>query len=136
MKPLHVSADEFREEYGYNLCVKIVLRYLYRCEIRNYAAVSKPYLRPRHIVASKQWANMHRGWGMHELGKVAFSDDSTFAFKSATIRKRVWRKQGERYRTVNIVAEFRSYYKPVSVWDVFSEYGCTPLVHIEGNLDQ
>ena len=136
MKLLHVSAAEFREEYGNNLRVKILLRYLYRCEIRNYAAVPRRYLRTRHIVASEQWANMHRGWDMHEWGKVAFRDDSTFAFKSGTLRKRVWRKPGERYRTVNMVAAFKSDYKPTSAWDVFSVYGCTTLVHIEGNLDQ
>ena len=102
----------------------------------NYVAVSKPFLRHRHIVARKQWANVHREWGMCEWGKVIFSDESTFTIKPAALRKRVWRKKGERYRTVNLVPTFKSGYQSISVWAAFSLYGRTPLVRIEGNLNQ
>ena len=43
-KALHISVVEFREYYDYKLSIKTVRRYLHRCGLRNYAAVSKPYL--------------------------------------------------------------------------------------------
>ena len=58
-KPLFVTVAELKVNYGYNLTVKTVRRYVYKCGIRNYAAVSKPYLLPRHIEARRRWANMH-----------------------------------------------------------------------------
>ena len=54
MKPLFVTVNEFKNDYGYNLCIKTVRRYIYKCSISNYAAVPKPYLCPRHILACKR----------------------------------------------------------------------------------
>ena len=61
-EPLFVTVNEFRVNYGYKLSVKIVRNYVYKCGLRNYAAVSKPYLMPRHVLPRKRWANMHLNW--------------------------------------------------------------------------
>ena len=41
-KPLIVTVNEFRLNYGYNLSIKTIRRYVYKCGLRNYAAASKP----------------------------------------------------------------------------------------------
>ena len=71
--------------------------------------------------------------GYWPMGKVAFSDESTFTVKPTSLRKRVWRKVGERYKTVNLVPNFKSGYESISVWAAFSVNGRTPLVRIDGN---
>ncbi len=135
-KGLHISVAEFREYYGYKLYIKTVRRYLHRSGLRNYAAVSKPYSCFRHIVARKQWANMHKEWDTTKWGNVALSDESTFTIKPTALRKRIWRKQGERYRTVNFVPTFKSGFQFISVWAAFSVKGRTFLLHIDGILNQ
>ena len=135
-KPLYVSATEFKEDYGYNVCIKTVRKYIYECGIRNYGAVSKPYLMPRHILNRKRWANMHKNWSMDEWATVALSDESTFNLKPTKLRERVWRKQGDHYKTINLVRTFKSGYQSISVWAAFSICGLTPVIRIEGNLNQ
>ena len=58
--PLHFTVSELKENYGYKLSARIVRRYVYRIGLRSFAAVSKPFLSPRHMKATKQWANMHK----------------------------------------------------------------------------
>ncbi len=79
---------------------------------------------------------MHQKWDLIQWAKVAFSDESTFTVRPTTQRKRVWRKEGERYRPVNFVPTFKSGYQSISVWATFSIYGRTPLIRIEGTLNQ
>ena len=135
-KPLYTSVSEFKQDYGYNICIKTVRKYIYKCGIRNYAAVSKPYRMPRHILNRKRWANMHKNWYVDKWAIVTLPEESTFTLKPITLRKRVWRKQGERYTTVNLVPNFKSGYQSISVWAAFSICGRTPLIRIKGNLKQ
>ena len=52
--PLFVTVNEFRVNYGYKLSIKTVHKYVYKCGLRNYGALSKPYLMPRHVLARKR----------------------------------------------------------------------------------
>ena len=79
---------------------------------------------------------MHLSWTHSGRDKVAFSDESSFTVKPASLRKRVWRKEGGRYRTVNIVPMFKPGYVCISVWAIFSVHGRTPLIRINGNMNQ
>ena len=65
-KPLFVTVNEFRINYGYKLSIKTVCKQVYNCGLRNYAAVPKPYLIPRHVLARKGWANMHLNWDISQ----------------------------------------------------------------------
>ena len=58
-KQLFVTVNEFRVNYGYKLYIKTVRKYVYKSGLRNYAAVSKPYLMPRHVIGRKRWGNMN-----------------------------------------------------------------------------
>ena len=70
-----MSLSEFKQDYGYNICIKTVRKYIRKCGIRNYAAVSKPFLMPRHILNRKRWASMHKNWSVDKWATVAFSDE-------------------------------------------------------------
>ncbi len=85
---------------------------------------------------SKEMGEHASRLGMRQWGKVTFSDESTFTVKPTSVRKHVWRKQGERYRTVNMVPTFKSGFESISVWAAFSLKGRTPLIRIEGSLNQ
>ncbi len=65
-----------------------------------------------------------------------FSDESSFTVRPTNLRAPVWRKEATRYDTANLVPTFKSGYVSLSLWGGFSMYGRTPLVHIEGNLNQ
>ena len=78
---------------------------------------------------------MHREWDIVQWGMVAFSDESSFTVKPTKGSKRVWRKVGERYRTVNYLPIFKSGFKSISVWAAFSMKGRTPLIRIDSNLN-
>ena len=136
MKPLYLSVTEFKEDCGYKIYIKTIRKYIHKCGIRNYAAASKPYLMPHHILNRERWAYMRKNWSMYKLATVAFSDESKFTLKTIALRKRVWRKQLERYKTIKLVPTFKSGYQSISVSAASSICGRTRLIRIEGNLNQ
>ena len=69
-KPLYESVNEFRMNYGYKFSIKTVRKYVYECGLRNYAAVSKTYLLPRHVLARKRWADLHLNWDIIQWGRL------------------------------------------------------------------
>ena len=91
-----------------------------------------------HAILSQRnrWANMHLNWDINQWGKVVFSDESKCTIKPTAQRRRVWRKQGERFKPSNLIPEFKSGFRSISVWAAFSVNGRTLLVRIEGNLNQ
>ncbi len=132
-KPLYTSVSELTEDYGYNICVKNS-KYICRCVIWNYVAVLKPYRISYHILAWKWWANVNREWYMIQWVKVAFGDESTFTRKPTSRRKRVWRKQGEIYGTVNMVPTIKSCSESIPVWGAFTMKKRTLLINVDENL--
>ncbi len=79
---------------------------------------------------------MHKDWDMGHWRRVIFSDESNFTMKPSRRRARVWRREGERYKTINLVPTFKSGNASISVWAAFSIKGRKTLVFIEGNLNQ
>ncbi len=69
--------------------------------------------------------------GLNLWAKVAFSNESTFTVRLTTQQKRVWWKENESYRPVNLVPTLKSGYQSLSVWAAFSIYGRMSLIHIE-----
>ncbi len=90
--------------------------YLSKCGISNYKATPKPFLCPSHILARKRWALMHKELDATQWGQIAFSDASSFTVRPTKGRKSVWRKVGERYRTVNLLPTLKSGFESISVW--------------------
>ena len=88
------------------------------------------------MTAREQWANMYKQWDIGQWRKVAFSDEPPFTVKPTSLPKRVGRKVGESYKTVNLVPTFKSGYESISAWGSFSVSGRTAIVRIDGNLNK
>ena len=58
-KPLFVISNEFRTVDGKKLSVRTIRRYLQKHGIKNYAAVSKPFLSRKHINARLHWTQVY-----------------------------------------------------------------------------
>ena len=65
-----------------------------------------------------------------------FSDESSFTVRPIHFRKIVWRKEGTRFRTSNLIPTFNSCYVPLSIWGVFLKQGRTDILRIHENLNQ
>ena len=49
---------------------------------------------------------------------------------------RVWRREGTRFESGNVLPTFKSGFASLSVWGMFSARGRSPLVRISGTLNQ
>ncbi len=78
---------------------------------------------------------MHQEWDIEQCGMVAFSDESSFTVKPTKGSKRVYKKVGERYRTVNLLPTFKSEFESISVLAAFSMKGQTALIRIDGDFN-
>ncbi len=127
---------------GYNAFAPVKIsfntlrRYLHKQGIKSCIAVSKPFLSTRNIRARILWANLHQNWSLSQWQNVVFSDESSFTARPTSLRKRVWRLSCQRYDTKYILPTFKSGYICISVWAAFSARGRTPLVRINGTLNQ
>ncbi len=71
-----------------------------------------------------------------DWNNVMFYDESSFTVRTIHLCKRVWRKEGTRFRTSNLIPTFKSGYVSLSIWGVFLKQGRTDLLRIRGNLIQ
>jgi len=67
---------------------------------------------------------------------VTFSDESTFTVRPERGEARVWRRSHERYLPACLRPSFKSGRLSFSVWAAFSERGRSPLVRVNGRLNQ
>jgi len=106
------SLDQLTAEVNRSITHKIssrtVRRYLHRAFLRNYAAVTKPYLRSRHVSQRLRWARNKVPWPLSRWEHVAFSDESTFTLRPERGDARVWRRSHERYLPACLLPSFKS----------------------------
>ncbi len=107
-KPQHVTASKFHTAKGERISTRTTRRYIHRAGIRNYNAISKPYLTRNHINAQLHWAVTRRNWIHMDWNNVMFSYESSFTPRPIYLRKRVLRKEGKRSRTSNLIPAFNS----------------------------
>ncbi len=72
--------------------------------------------------------------GMHHAQLLLACTVTTI--KPTALRRRVWRKQGEKFELYNLIPSFGLGYKSISVWAAFSVNRRTPLIRLERNLNQ
>ncbi len=108
--------NECREEYG---SVNTVRSVLHKNGIRNYLAATKLFLSTRNFRKRLEWARVHQIWSEEQWDTVIFSYETSVTVGSKKQRKLGWRKQGERYRTYNLVTSFTSGYVGISTWRAF-----------------
>ena len=135
-QPLFVVAASFRTLDGTRLSERTIQRYLHKNGVRSYVAASKPYLTAKHIEERLNWCMERYQWAVHKSGMVAFTDESSFTLRPMRNHTRVWRNLSTRYETRNIVHTFKSGYVSKSVCGLFSARGRSPLVRIEGTLNE
>jgi len=118
------------------ICSRTVRRYLHRALLLNYVAVTKPYLTSHHVSQRLRWARNMVSWTLSRWEDVAFSDESTFTVRPERGEARVWRRSHERYLPACLRPSFKSGRLSLSVWAAFSARGRTPLVRVNGRLNQ
>ena len=89
-------------------------------------------LRPRHIIARLNWAQLHQRWTARQWNNVVFSDECRFQMETHDGRRKVFRRAHERYapNCVSTVGDKRG----VMAWGAISSADRSPLVFINGNL--
>ena len=115
---------------------RTVRRYLHRAFLLNYAAVTKPYLTSRHVSQRFRWARNKVPWPLSRWEHVAFSDQSTFTLRPERGEAWVWRRSHGRDLPACLLPSFKSGRLSLSVWAAFSARGRTPLVRVNGRLNQ
>ncbi len=90
----------------------------------------------RNFRARILWANACRNWSLSQWQNVVFSNEYSFTVRSTSLRKRVWRLSSQRYDPKYILPAFKSGYISISIWAAFSDRVRTPLVRINGTLNQ
>lgn len=128
------SATETSREFRHARPVsrQTITRRLKAAGIHCRVPVQRILLRPRHILARLNWAQLHRRWAARQWDTVVFSDECRFQMSSNDGRKRVYRRRNERYapNCISTVGDKRG----VMVWGAISSTDRSPLVFINGNL--
>lgn len=97
------------------------------------AAVRIP-LTPAHRVARMAWCRRHQRWTRQQWGRILFTDESRFTLSFNDARRRVWRRQGERFVDAAVQEHDRYGGGSVMVWGGIHLHGRTPLHLVQGNL--
>ena len=134
--PLFIVAARFRTLDGSKLTQRTIRLYLHESGIRSYFAASEPFLSAKHIAATLNWCVVRQQWTMQQWRNVAFKNESSFTLKPIKNHGRVWRKLSTRYSARNIIPSFKSGFVSLPVRRLFSARGRTPLVRINGTLNQ
>ena len=129
-------ATQFRTVHGTKLSVRTIRRYLHSSGIRSYVAASKPHFTLKHINARLNWCTERCVWSIAEWNKVAFTDEASFTLRPLKNYVRVWRCEGTRYESRNMVSTFKSGFVSLSVWGQFSSRGRRALVRIDETLNK
>ena len=115
---------------------RAVRRHLHRAFLLNYAAVTRPFLSSRHVSQRLRWARAKVSWPLSRWKDVAFSDGSTLTVQPKGGEARVWRRSHERYLPACLRPSFMSQRLSVLVWAASSAWGRTPVVRVNGDLNQ
>ena len=99
-------------------------------------AAAKLYLSIRHVPARLNWSLQWYLRTMQQWSIVAFSDKASFTLRLLKNYARVWRREGTRYETQNMLPTFKSGFGSLSVWEMFTSRGRETLVHIPETLNQ
>jgi len=75
-------------------------------------------------------------WTLNRWEDVDFSNESTFPVRPERREARVWRRSHERYLPACLRPSFNPERLSFSVWAAFSARGRTPLVRVNGRLNQ
>ena len=104
--------------------------------MQNYASVSKPFLLARNIPRHKRWAPIHSTWKQNQWDSVIISDEFSFTVLPRALSNRAWREANTRYHLSDLALTYKPGIVSLTVWAVFSKWGWTTLVRIQGTMNQ
>lgn len=128
------SRNQLQEVRGTNVSAWTVRRRLKEFGLKACRPATGPKLLPRHRVARLQFATEHLHWNLEQWNNVLFTDESRFCLHSPDGRKRVWRRNGERFAECTFSSRLSYGGGSVMVWAGISRDACTELVVIDGSL--
>ncbi len=113
--PLHAIAADFLASNGTKLSERTIQRYLHKNGIHSFVAAAKPYLSLKQIDARLNWSTERYMWNTQQWSIVAFTTDSSFTLRPQKNYARVWRREGKRYETQNMLPTFKSGFVSLSI---------------------
>lgn len=102
-------------------------------KLKSHHAARKPFLRAQNRLHRLRWAREHVNWTASQWRSVLWSDESKFVIRYGGAR-RVWRRQGERYKPRNTMKTVK-HDKKVMVWGCFNANGVGHLHRINGIMN-
>ena len=119
---------------GVNVSSRTVRNRLNEDRLYSRRPAVRTLLTAAHRRARVAWCRRHSRWTRQQWSRVLFSDESRFTMSLRDNRRRVWRRQGERYLDEAVQEVVRFGGGSVMAWGAFHLHGRTPLLIICGSL--
>ncbi|KAK7107428.1 hypothetical protein V1264_015361 [Littorina saxatilis] len=92
-----VIRGQLREATNINVCERTIGNRLHDARLRSRRPAVRPLLTQAHHRAPLAWSRRHLRWTRRDWAQVLFSDESRFNLYHSDGRRKVWRREGERY---------------------------------------
>ena len=102
-------------------------------ELSSHWQTTKPFISKKNQEKRLKWCKEHLEWTAEDWNRVLWSDESPFVLRFNG-RRRVWRRQNERYHVKALKGSFKNDLK-LNVWGCFCAKGVGRLHHIKGVMD-
>ncbi|KAK7107686.1 hypothetical protein V1264_015566 [Littorina saxatilis] len=129
-----VIRGQLREATNINVSERTIGNRLHDARLRSRRPAVRPLLTQVHRRARLAWSRRHLRWTRRDWAQVLFSDESRFNLYHSDGRRKVWRREGERYEDDTVHERVAFCGGSVMVWGGFSLHQRTPLYHVVGNL--
>lgn len=127
---------EFLRRTGRHISVRTVRRRLLVAGYKSRRPARCPRLTDEHRQRRRRWARRHRQWDIRHWSHCLFTDESRFTLFHTDGRLRVRRREGERFVASCVVPTDGNRRPSVTVWGGFHFRGKSPLVIVEGTVNQ
>lgn len=125
---------ELRTATHVNVSVSTIRNRLHDFQMHGRRAAVRVPLTAAHRRARVDWCRQHQRWNLQQWANVLFTDESRFSLQFNDGRRRVWRRQGERFIDGAVREVDRYGGGSVMVWAGFHLHGRTQLHVVEGTL--
>ena len=117
-----------------NVSVSTIRNRLHEFQLHTRRPAVRVPITPVHRRARVDWCREHQRWNRQQWSRVLFTDESRFTLQFNDGRRRVWRRQGERFIDAAVREVDRYGGGSVMVWAGFHLNGRTQLHIVQGTL--
>lgn len=121
---------------GVSVSKQTMINCLNSLQLKSRTACRKPLLSEKNKKARLDLATQWFFWPKERWNSVIFSDECKFNLFGSDGRTKVWRKDGTRYATKNLIPTVKHGGGSVMVWGCVSAAGVGKLVFIDGIMDK